>query len=110
MGEIAKAACRRCGRPVWSARAISSGYGERCRRIAYRAARVLEAMPGRQAAAAALVIRDAGVLPHAHPGVVRVLSTDGQSVYLAHRDGCTCRAGLHQVPCYHRLVPVALAA
>jgi hypothetical protein len=111
MGESEKVSrCRRCGRPVRSDRALATGYGERCRRLVYRAARILEASPLPAAAKAALVIRDGGVLPHPHPGVVRVLSSDGSRVYLAHRDGCTCEAGLHARYCYHRLVPVALAA
>lgn len=112
MGENVRVTgtCARCGRPIWSVRALATGYGEGCRRLVYRAARVLEAQPGRQAAAAALALRDAAVLPHTHPGVVRVCSSDGSTVYLSHRAGCTCKAGLHARVCWHRLVPVALAA
>jgi hypothetical protein len=113
MGESEKVTakrCVRCGRPARSARALATGYGERCRRVAYRAARLLEASAVRGADKAALVLRDGGVLPHPHPGVVRVLSTRGDRTYLAHHNGCTCDAGIYQRACYHRLVPVALAA
>lgn len=110
MGESEKVTCRRCGRPVWSARAVATGYGEGCRRRVYRLARVLEASTVRGADKAALVLRDAGVLPHPHGRVVRVLATDGSRTYLSHPLGCTCTAGLHARPCYHRLVALALAA
>ena len=95
---------------MWGSRALATGYGERCRRRVYRAARVLEAQGTRQAGAAALALRDAGVLPHPHARVVRVLSSDGSRVYLAHPLGCTCQAGLHARYCYHRVVALALAA
>jgi ribosomal protein L37E len=113
MGETRRASvmrCNRCGRRVWSARAVASGYGEECRRRVYRAVRVLLASGSAVANKAGVLLEDAALVPHGHPSVWRVPSgTDAGRVYLAHPKGCTCPAGLHSTLCYHRVGAIVLA-
>jgi hypothetical protein len=108
MGEDGRSRCRRCGRRIWGAHALASGYGEGCRRRVYRAARVLEGSVHPSATKAALLLRDAGVLPHPHRRVYRTVGSSGR-VYLTHPSGCTCPAGIHSRLCYHRVAVSILA-
>jgi len=103
------ARCRKCGRPVASARALQSGYGERCRRRLNRAERVLAASASGVARKAAEILEDGAAVPHGHARVWRVVSSNGVRQYLAHPNGCTCPAGLHQVMCCHRVAVTLLA-
>jgi hypothetical protein len=47
------------------------------------------------------LISDGGLVPTKRAGVYQSVSSDGVTVYLTHFAGCTCRAGLRSVRCYH---------
>jgi len=110
--ETIQAHCLRCHRVLRSAASISRGYGRVCRaRIA--AAVLTEALADftdRQIARARDLIADAGLVPTGRPGVYRSASSDGSVSYLSHYAGCTCPAGIHQRPCYHRAAVRILGA
>jgi hypothetical protein len=102
--------CARCGRGIWGARALASGYGEQCRRRVLRAARALHQGGGSVQRHAATLLEEGVTVPHGHPRVWLVPSSDGDRWYLAHPNACTCDGGRYQCVCYHRVAAQVLAA
>ena len=108
----AEARCLRCGRKLTA----STGYGPKCAAKIRKAARehALDGLTAKQAAEAAEIVADGGVIPSAHKGVWLVASGDGSQVYRATPGGhCNCKWGRQTLPgkpCKHvgsvRLVQV----
>jgi hypothetical protein len=102
-----QARCLRCGRKL----TVSTGYGPTCMRKV-RAAAIEQAKADftadRQAKADEL-IRDGGMVPHAHKGVFTAVSSRGDAIYLAHSAACTCPAGIKGRRCYHVLAARVLS-
>jgi hypothetical protein len=94
--------CLRCGRKLTA----STGYGPKCaakiRKAALDAARA--DFTAEQQAKADELIRDGALVPAAHKGVFRAVSSRGDAVYLVHAAACNCPGGLRSKrPCYHQL-------
>jgi hypothetical protein len=103
--------CRKCGRKLVGQRAIECGYGERCRRFVYRAARVLEAdgLPARRAASALLEKR---LVPTGHKGTWYCKSSDGTDRYITAPNTCSCKGARFRpvaTSCYHSAAATVLA-
>lgn len=105
----ARSRCLRCSTPLPSGR---SGYGRECAaRIRHAATAVdLPDYSPRLIDAARELIEDAGLVPVRGRRVFRVVSSDGATTYLTAAQACTCPAGLHERPCYHRAAVAILAA
>ncbi|MGW6503000.1 helix-turn-helix domain-containing protein [Nonomuraea angiospora] len=57
------------------------------------------------------LIEDGGIVRTSRPGLYKAVSSDGTTVYMAHRSGCTCPAGHRgKYACYHRCAVVLLEA
>jgi hypothetical protein len=107
MSEITT--CGRCGRELRSAKSKARGMGATCARRARAEATFTEA----QVEKAHEVISDraiarVGTTAGGRP-LFRVVAADGASAYLSTRLACTCKAGQHRRPCYHRLASVLAA-
>jgi hypothetical protein len=108
-----QAHCLRCGRTIYAAASVRAKYGPGCRaRIRREAvAAVGEDFKAEQFAKALELISDGGLVPHAHAGVYRAVSSRGDVTYLAHSHGCTCPAGLRsRSACYHQAAARVLEA
>ena len=106
------AKCLKCGRTrhFHSAEAADRAgpHGRICRmRIrAAQLAAILKGFTQAQIEAAREMIADGAFVPTGHPGVFRVVSSDGERTYLSHPDGCNCPAWLRRVmpkSCKHML-------
>lgn len=98
----------RCGRILRAAASIDCGYGPVCWARIRRAAAAITLGTSAQAADAAELIEDGGVVPTGRARVYRTVSTDGSECYLTHPAACTCPAGLKSKLCYHRLAVIAV--
>ena len=104
--------CLKCGRIRHfrsAAAAIKAApYGRICKARVFLAA-LNEAIKGfaqRQIDAAREMIADGCFVPTSRPGVFRVVSSDGERTYLAHRETCNCDSGLRRLTactCKHSL-------
>lgn len=103
--------CQDCGRKVSSARAVREGRGSGCSAKARKAARELaETMKPESLDKARELIADGGIT-RIRPTVFLAVSSDGSRVHRTAPQGCTCRAGLRGINCYHRdAVRILLAA
>jgi hypothetical protein len=101
--------CKKCGRPIRSARAARVGYGWRCYARVLRAARVLLASRNDAAWRAADLLID-GAAVRLRGRVFQVVGSSGRQVYLTHPSACNCAAGLHGKLCYHRVAVSILAS
>jgi len=105
--------CKRCGRPLRSAMALRTGYGEHCRRGVYRAARVLAASDSKIAQRAAHALLTAEITPVKHGRVWRIASSSGESSYLASPNTCNCDGAMYRPTAnteYHSVAAAVLAA
>lgn len=117
MGNTAghAARCRRCKSPLRSAASIARGYSARCLKLARREAveAALAAFTPAQQDKALKLIAEGGLTATARPHVYRARSSDGTTTYTVHANLCTCRAGQHDLRCYHmasaRVADIALA-
>lgn len=105
--------CRRCGRTLRSERAIECGYGERCRRFVYRAARALRATDNQVASRAADALIAPSLTPTGRKNVWRSKSSDGKREYITAPNTCTCPSNRYRLTatvCYHSAAASVLAA
>lgn len=96
--------CVRCGCSLRASSSVKRGYGPTCVSYLHNApdnADLSEFHPW-QADKASELLEACGLVPTDHPNVYRAVSSDGSRTYLSTTDGCTCKAGQHRVPCYHR--------
>lgn len=95
-----------CGRRLTSPASVAKGYGPKCA-AKIRKAQLDEAradFTSEQQAKADELIRDGGLVPHAHRGVFEAVSSDGTATYLVHAKACNCPGGLRSKrACYHQL-------
>ena len=101
--------CRRCGRKLRSAKSREVGYGPVCRLALKRA--LPKGTSQAQLEKALGLIEDGGMVVTAvgrrKNAVFRVVSSNGDDLYLTAPMACTCPAGRAERLCYHR-VAVAL--
>ena len=62
----------------------------------------------RQRLQAAQLIAEERIVATARPAAYSVVGSDGQTVYIATADTCTCPAGQRGTRCYHRAAAIAL--
>jgi Family of unknown function (DUF6011) len=107
-----QARCLRCGRILTAAASIAANYGPICR-ARIRAAALTAALAeftAAQVAKARELLADGGLVPSTRAGVYRSVDSDGVTVYLTHWAACSCAAGRHERPCYHRAAVRILGA
>jgi hypothetical protein len=104
------AKCLSCGRVLRAAKSVSAQRGPRCQAKIEQAAKVAPFKPA-QVAKAQELIADGGIVAIRCNRVFRVVSTKGDTTYLAAPQACNCAAGLRaQHTCYHRVAASILAA
>lgn len=104
--------CLRCGRLLRSAKSVANGYGPTCGAKIAKAALAtdLAEFKPEQVESARVLLADGGVV-RLRRSVFLVSSSKGDAVYRTAVQGCTCKAGLRGVRCFHRAaVRILLAA
>jgi hypothetical protein len=101
--------CRNCGRTLRSTKSITNGVGRMCaKREAQRA--IVDTFPAQQIEKANEVISLGGYQKLSKVTFV-VLSSDGESMYTATDETCSCKAGQYgKHVCYHRISVMLLTA
>lgn len=100
--------CKSCGRKLTAAKSIERGRGERCHKL-YLLAKA--GFSAKQVEDARDLITDGGIQRSLRRrNLFTVVSSDGETTYLAARQGCTCPAGRKQRPCLHRAAIALIAA
>ncbi|MFG3157266.1 DUF6011 domain-containing protein [Streptomyces sp. NPDC048219] len=106
--------CRRCWRPLSSARSIATGYGPTCLRKVKAAAETHAQTSGHkpaQVAKATELIEQGAVIPLRARRVFQVVASDGLTTYKTAAQACTCPAGRRgEHLCYHRIAAQILIA
>lgn len=105
MDEIIK--CRRCGRVLKGLRARKAGVGRVCKKLEKMQA-VIDTFPKWQVEKAKEVI-DLGAFQQ-DGELFKILSSDGNKIYMTTDDACTCEAGQHGKVCYHSVAVMLLTA
>ncbi|QBI56822.1 DUF6011 domain-containing protein [Streptomonospora litoralis] len=103
------ATCRRCHRPLTSARSIRLGYGKGCWAEIRAEKATLEGYKDHQIASATEAIED-GALVHYRDGIHLVVSADGTRTHRATAHHCTCQAGVRGTRCWHTAAVQILTA
>lgn len=106
------AKCLGCGRVLRAAKSIAAGRGRRClAKVRAAAKAAVSVFKPAQVAKAEELIADGGIVAIRGRRVFRVVSTKGDTTYLAAPQACNCAAGLRaQHTCYHRVAASILAA
>lgn len=101
--------CARCGRKLTSTKSVARGYGEQCAKLAKRQA-IVDTFKDTQVAKAQEVL-DLNAYQRLGKITFAVLSSDGNSMYTATDDVCSCEAGKYgKHVCYHRISVMLLTA
>ncbi len=102
--EFVSEFCVRCGRSLRATSSVTRGYGPTCVSYIHNAQENADLTDFHywQADKAFELIESCGLVPTNHPDVYQVVSSDGARTYYSTALGCTCKAGQHSVPCYHR--------
>ncbi|MCW2938473.1 MAG: hypothetical protein JWN00_1458 [Actinomycetia bacterium] len=103
------ARCRRCRRPLRSAKSITAGMGRTCaKRTRQDAAATFK--PALVAKAHEL-IEQGGIVALRGRRIFRTVSSDGERTYLTAPEACNCPAGLRAKHiCFHRVAVILKAA
>lgn len=104
--------CRKCHRTLRSAKSVAAGYGPTCAAKVAKAvlATDLAEFKPEQVESARVLLADGGVV-RLRRSVFLVSSSKGDAVYRTALQGCTCKAGVRGVRCFHRAaVRILLAA
>jgi len=103
--------CASCKRPLRAAASIAALRGRRCRAKVRAEARAAAGHnKPEQVAKAVQLIEDGGLVPTNRPGIYRAVSSNGEVTYLVAAQACSCRAGVHDRLCYHRIGVAILEA
>lgn len=98
--------CKRCNRKLTSTVSIERGYGPTCwakeKEFYGRIVTELADYSTKQLDKAEELLDDNGLQTTSRPGFYIAVASNGFDTYLAHRNGCTCPAGIKAIRCYHR--------
>lgn len=103
--------CESCHRPLRAQASVAARRGPRCiAKVRTEARAAAERFKAEQVAKAVQLIEDGGLVPTSRPGVYRAVSSSGEVTYLVAEQACSCRAGLNDRLCYHRIGVAILEA